>query len=46
MTVLCAEIACWEGDALWSATDAELAGRLAAELAAAGLPDLGPGRWR
>lgn len=37
-TVLCAEIACWEGDELWSAPDADLAARLAAELAATGLP--------
>jgi protoporphyrinogen oxidase len=41
-TVLCAEIACWEGDELWAAADADLAARLAAELAAAGLPDATP----
>ncbi|HET8620177.1 MAG TPA: FAD-dependent oxidoreductase [Acidimicrobiales bacterium] len=38
-TVLCAEIACWEGDELWRAGDADLAARLAAELAALGLPE-------
>ena len=38
-TVLCAEIACWEGDALWNAADGDLAARLAAELAALGLPE-------
>jgi len=42
VTVLCAEIACWEGDELWRAADAELAARLAVELAAAGLPDPAP----
>lgn len=41
-TVLCAEIACWEGDELWRAEDADLAARLAAELVAAGLPDVDP----
>jgi protoporphyrinogen oxidase len=41
-TVLCAEIACWEGDELWSAPDADLADRLAGELAAAGLPPVAP----
>jgi protoporphyrinogen oxidase len=38
VTVLCAEIACWEGDDLWSAADDEVAARLSAELAATGLP--------
>jgi protoporphyrinogen oxidase len=37
-TVLCAEIACWLDDDVWSASDADLAARLAAELAATGLP--------
>ena len=37
-TVLCAEIACWPGDDVWSAPDEDLAARLAAELAATGLP--------
>ncbi len=41
-TVLCAEIACWEGDDVWSATDDDLAARLAVEMAAAGLPHPGP----
>jgi protoporphyrinogen oxidase len=38
-TVLCAEIPCWEGDELWRAGDTDLATRLAAELAALGLPE-------
>ena len=38
-TVLCAEIACWPGDDVWSAPDEELAARLSAELAAIGLPE-------
>jgi protoporphyrinogen oxidase len=38
-TVLCAEIACWEGDDVWSAADGDLAARLGAELAATGLPE-------
>ena len=42
VTVLCAEIACWEGDELWRAPDADLAARLTAELAATGLPDPAP----
>jgi protoporphyrinogen oxidase len=37
-TVLCAEIPCWEGDALWRARPDALADRLSDELAAAGLP--------
>jgi protoporphyrinogen oxidase len=41
-TVLCAEIACWEGDEVWAATDEALAARLAGELAAAGLPEPRP----
>ena len=41
-TVLCAEIACDEGDAVWQASDADLAQRLADELAAAGLPRPSP----
>jgi protoporphyrinogen oxidase len=42
VTVLCAEIACWEGDDLWRAADADLAARLTAELSALGLPDPAP----
>ena len=42
VTVLCAEIACWEGDDLWSAPDDDLAARLSAELAASGLPAPNP----
>jgi protoporphyrinogen oxidase len=38
-TVLCAEIACWPGDEVWTAGDDDLADRLAGELAAAGLPE-------
>ena len=41
-TVLCAEIACREGDELWRAADAGLAARLVAELGALGLPDATP----
>jgi protoporphyrinogen oxidase len=41
-TVLCAEIACWAGDDVWSASDGDLAARLAAELAATGLPEPRP----
>lgn len=39
LTVLCAELACWAGDEIWSADNAELGDRLAADLARAGLPD-------
>ncbi|HET6954312.1 MAG TPA: FAD-dependent oxidoreductase [Acidimicrobiales bacterium] len=42
VTVLCAEIACWEGDAVWTAADGDLAARLAGELAAVGLPEPAP----
>ena len=41
-TVLCAEIACDEGDAVWQAADGDLADRLADELAATGLARPGP----
>jgi protoporphyrinogen oxidase len=41
-TVLCAEIACSEGDGVWRAADADLAARLAGELAVLGLPDATP----
>ncbi|HKE73090.1 MAG TPA: FAD-dependent oxidoreductase [Acidimicrobiales bacterium] len=41
-TVLCAEIACREGDEVWRTADADLAARLAGELAALGLPDATP----
>jgi protoporphyrinogen oxidase len=40
-TVICAEIPCWRGDALWQAPDSLLAERLAAELARVGVA---PGR--
>jgi protoporphyrinogen oxidase len=43
-TVVCAEIACWAGDAVWRASDADLAARLAGELAASGLPEPAPTR--
>jgi protoporphyrinogen oxidase len=41
-TVLCAEIPCDVGDATWSASDDDLAERLADELAALGLPRVRP----
>jgi protoporphyrinogen oxidase len=41
-TVLCAEVPCWEGDALWDATDAELGEVVVAALAAEGLPSVRP----
>lgn len=41
-TVLCAEVACWEGDDVWSASADDLGARLSAELAAAGLPEPRP----
>jgi protoporphyrinogen oxidase len=37
-TVLCAEVPCWEGDDIWTASDDVLAARLADELTATGLP--------
>ncbi|MEL6983845.1 MAG: FAD-dependent oxidoreductase, partial [Actinomycetota bacterium] len=36
-----AELPCWPGDDTWSATDADLAQRVAADLLRAGLPDPG-----
>jgi protoporphyrinogen oxidase len=41
-TVLCAEVPCSVGDAVWSAADADLAGRVVADLAAQGLPPVDP----
>ena len=41
-TVLCAEVACWEGDELWSASAAELGRTVAEALAAEGLPPVEP----
>lgn len=43
-TVLCAEVPCWadEDDPLWCASDAELAARVAVELADVGLPAVRP----
>jgi protoporphyrinogen oxidase len=41
-TVLCAEIACWEGDETWRASDDDLAARLADDLARIGLPAVAP----
>ena len=38
-TVVCAEIACWVDDDVWSAPDDVLADRLARELGAVGLPE-------
>jgi protoporphyrinogen oxidase len=41
-TVLCAEIPCWTGDAVWRSADVDLAARLTQELVATGLPDARP----
>ena len=41
-TVLCAELACWVDDDLWSATDEELGRLVCEELDAVGLPSLQP----
>jgi protoporphyrinogen oxidase len=41
-TVLCAEVPCARGDAVWKANDDELGARVAAGLAAQGLPDATP----
>ena len=41
-TVLCAEIPCWPGDAVWRAGDAELGLRVADDLVRSGLPDPRP----
>jgi protoporphyrinogen oxidase len=41
-TVLCAEVPCSVGDEVWSAPDVELGERVAAGLAAQGLPDATP----
>ena len=38
-TVLCAEIPCWPGDAVWRAGDADLGQRVADDLVRSGLPD-------
>lgn len=37
-TVLCAEIACWRGDPVWNASDADLAAMVVDDLGRAGLP--------
>ena len=41
-TVLCAEIPCWEGDAVWRADDEDLGLRVADDLARSGLPPAHP----
>ena len=41
-TVLCAEVPCWEGDDLWTKSDAELGRVVADALAAEGLPPVAP----
>lgn len=41
-TVLCAELACWPGDDIWSAGDDDLAKLVTDDLARAGLPDPDP----
>ncbi|MEM9132674.1 MAG: FAD-dependent oxidoreductase [Actinomycetota bacterium] len=38
-TVLCAELACWPGDDIWSASDDDLGKLVADDLSRAGLPD-------
>lgn len=38
-TVLCAEIPCWQGDDVWTATPAALGDRVADDLVRSGLPD-------
>ncbi len=43
-TVLCAEVPCTVGDRTWSAPDADLAERVADDLARVGLPAVGPDR--
>jgi protoporphyrinogen oxidase len=42
VTVLCAEVPCWEGDELWTAGDAELGAVVADALAGEGLPPVAP----
>jgi protoporphyrinogen oxidase len=42
VTVLCAEIPCWQADEVWSAPPDELAARLVDELARLGLPAVDP----
>lgn len=42
LTVLCAEIPCWEGDEIWQAPDELLAHRLETELTALSLPACRP----
>jgi protoporphyrinogen oxidase len=41
-TVLCAEVPCSPDDDVWNASDADLAARIAADLARAGLPPVRP----
>lgn len=38
-TVLCAELPCWAGDEVWTASDAALGARVADDLVRSGLPD-------
>jgi protoporphyrinogen oxidase len=42
ITVLCAEVPCWEGDELWTASDADLGALVADALASEGLPPVAP----
>ena len=42
VSVLCAEIPCWVGDDVWTADAADLGRRVAADLAACGLPAVDP----
>ncbi len=41
-TVLCAELACWLGDEIWSASTHDLTARVVTDLARVGLPDPKP----
>lgn len=41
-TVLCAEVPCWEGDELWTASDDDLGRVVVVALAAEGLPPVAP----
>ena len=42
VTVLCAEIPCWQSDAIWSSSPGDLAARLADQLTRLGLPPIEP----
>lgn len=42
VTVVCAEVPCWEGDERWSAPDEELGALVAGDLVRSGLPEPAP----